>query len=212
MRVTALGHAGLKVETARATLLLDPWFSPEGAFQGSWFQFPDNSHLLTPQLLRPTAIAISHEHLDHVDPWFLAQVPSDVPVIVPRYPSPALRQKIALGGPRTVIEASQWEPVELADGTSVFFVSEPPIKSRLCDYCAGRRADSVGPQRRAALPDAAARDPAKGGRCYRYVRLSGRGSLMVSHVLRLSPGTCSRAVTPQALGQVRVLPALAEGA
>ena len=27
MRVTALGHAGLKVETSRATLLVDPWFS-----------------------------------------------------------------------------------------------------------------------------------------------------------------------------------------
>jgi UDP-MurNAc hydroxylase len=47
MRVTALGHAGLKVETGRATVLIDPWFSPEGAFQASWFQFPDNSHLIT---------------------------------------------------------------------------------------------------------------------------------------------------------------------
>jgi UDP-MurNAc hydroxylase len=35
MRVTALGHAGLKVETSRATVLVDPWLSPEGAFQAS---------------------------------------------------------------------------------------------------------------------------------------------------------------------------------
>jgi len=127
MQVTALGHAGLKVETARATVLLDPWFSPEGAFLASWFVFPDNSHLVTSALLSPTAIVISHEHLDHVDPWFLSKVPSHVPVIVPRYPSPVLLQKIARGGPRPVIQAEQWQPVEIAPGTHVFFVSEPPM-------------------------------------------------------------------------------------
>jgi UDP-MurNAc hydroxylase len=127
MRVTALGHAGLKVETGKATLLLDPWFSPEGAFQASWFQFPDNSHLLNASLFQPTAIAISHEHLDHVDPWFLSHVPSHVPVIIPHYPSPILKQKILRGGPREIIEAAQWERIEIADGTTVFFVSEPPM-------------------------------------------------------------------------------------
>ncbi|MGH2697717.1 MAG: MBL fold metallo-hydrolase [Actinomycetota bacterium] len=127
MKVTALGHAGLKVETKHATLLLDPWFSPEGAFQASWFQYPDNAHLLTTSLFKPTAVVISHEHLDHIDPWFLSRVPSDVPVVVPRYPSPVLRHKIESAGPRTIIEAPQWEPVEVAPGTRVFFVSEPPM-------------------------------------------------------------------------------------
>lgn len=127
MRVTALGHAGLRVETSGATLLLDPWFAPEGAFQGSWFPYPDNSHLVAPSLLRPTAIVISHEHLDHVDPWLLARVPPSVPVVVPRYPSPALRRKILQGGKREIIEADQWEAVEVAAGTRVFFVSEPPM-------------------------------------------------------------------------------------
>jgi len=127
MRVTALGHAGLNVETSRATVLVDPWFAPEGAFQASWFVFPDNSHLLTPSLLNPTAIVISHEHLDHVDPWFLSRVPPSVPVVVPRYPSPVLRRKAARGGAREIIEAEQWQPVEIAPGTRVFFVSEPPM-------------------------------------------------------------------------------------
>lgn len=125
MRVTALGHAGLKVETKRATVLVDPWFSPEGAFQASWFQYPDNSHLLQePSLLEPTAVVISHEHLDHVDPWFLARLPPEVPVIIPLYPSPVLRRKVESGGRRAIIEVEPWERLELADGTSVFFVSE----------------------------------------------------------------------------------------
>jgi UDP-MurNAc hydroxylase len=124
MRVTGLGHAGLKVETARSTILIDPWFSPEGTFQASWFQFPDNSHLINQSLFEPTAIVISHEHLDHVDPSFLSRVPSNVPVVIPRYPSPVLRHKVELGGPRTIIEVPPWERVDLAEGTSVFFVSE----------------------------------------------------------------------------------------
>lgn len=124
MKVTFLGHAGLKVETTRATVLIDPWLSPEGAFLASWFQYPDNQHLVTPSLLEPTAIIISHEHLDHVDPWFLAQVPAHVPVVIPCYPSPVLQRKILAAGSREIVEAPPWEPVELAEGTRVFFVTE----------------------------------------------------------------------------------------
>lgn len=125
MRITYLGHAGLRLQTAAAEVICDPWFSPEGAFQASWFQFPDNSHLTSdPSLFRPKVIVISHEHLDHVDPWFLKQVPAEVPVVVPRYSSPVLRRKIEVAGPREIIEVEHWEPRELADGLSVFFVPE----------------------------------------------------------------------------------------
>ncbi|MDF5718128.1 MAG: MBL fold metallo-hydrolase [Rhizonema sp. NSF051] len=127
MKVTFLGHAGLKVETKYATVLVDPWLSPEGAFLASWFQYPDNQHLMTPSLLQPTLIAISHEHLDHVDPWFLAQVSEQVPVIIPRYDSLVLKQKIAGAGIKTIVEVPQWEPVQLAKGASMFFVSESPM-------------------------------------------------------------------------------------
>ncbi|MGH2572755.1 MAG: Rieske 2Fe-2S domain-containing protein [Actinomycetota bacterium] len=124
MKVASLGHAGLRVETARATLLIDPWFSPEGAFQASWFQYPDNSHLLEPELFSPTAILISQGRMDHFDPWFLARVPATVPVVVPRYPSSALRRKIELAGAWPVVEVAAWKPCEVAEGVTVFFVPE----------------------------------------------------------------------------------------
>lgn len=128
MLVTSIGHAGLKVKTKNATLLLDPWMTPYGAFQGSWFQFPDNKHVLNDlEIFNPDAIVISHEHMDHLDPWFLAQVPSHVPVIIPKYPSPILKEKVLKGGERPIIEVNQWETYEIAEGTSVFFVSEPPM-------------------------------------------------------------------------------------
>ncbi|WP_162055839.1 MBL fold metallo-hydrolase [Pontibacter pamirensis] len=128
MKVTAIGHAGLKVQTEYAMLLIDPWLSPEGCFQGSWFQFPDNSHLLSDQgLYKPTAIIISHEHLDHCDPWILSRIDPEVPVIVPKYPSPALKQKILLGGKRRIIEVNEWKTYDITSNTKVFFVSEPPM-------------------------------------------------------------------------------------
>jgi len=104
--------------------LCDPWFSPEGAFQGSWFQFPDNSHLLDHELIRPDAILISHEHMDHIDPWLLEQVPDHVPVYIPRYASDVLRRKILRPRRRPVIELSQWELFEVTPGVRVMFVSE----------------------------------------------------------------------------------------
>jgi UDP-MurNAc hydroxylase len=124
MRVTALGHAGLEVTLKKASLLVDPWLSPEGAFQASWFQYPENAHLARPETFQATAVVISHEHLDHVDTWTLSQIPSRIPVVIPRYPSPALRRKVLAGGHREVIEAAPWDPVEVAENTLVFFVPE----------------------------------------------------------------------------------------
>ncbi|CAN5855091.1 hypothetical protein BH18ACT6_BH18ACT6_05400 [soil metagenome] len=124
MLVRSLGHAGLELEVAGARILCDPRFSPEGAFQGSWFQFPDNSHLLDHELIRPDAILISHEHMDHIDPWLLEQVPDHVPVYIPRYASDVLRRKILRPRRRPVIELSQWELFEVTPGVRVMFVSE----------------------------------------------------------------------------------------
>lgn len=128
MIVTALGHAGLRVETAGKTVLIDPWFSPEGAFQASWFPFPDNIDVLADTAItKPDAVVISHEHLDHLDPWFLAQLPSYVPIFIPSYPSPALRKKLAVTGGRPIFEVAEWNEIEVTPGVSLFFVSEAPM-------------------------------------------------------------------------------------
>jgi UDP-MurNAc hydroxylase len=124
VNITALGHAGLSIETDRSTVAIDPWFDPSGTFQASWFQFPENAHLVGPSLFEPTAVIVSHEHLDHVDPWFLARVPPSVPIVIPRYTSPALRGKIERSGSHTIVEVPHWTEFEIADGTRMFFVPE----------------------------------------------------------------------------------------
>jgi UDP-MurNAc hydroxylase len=123
MLVTSLGHAGLQVEHSGYRLQLDPWLSPEGAFQASWFQWPDNSHLIE-QLQPPDAVVISHEHLDHVDSWWLARLPRHTRVYVPRYPLSVLRRKIAVSGLTDIREIEPWHDVEVVPGLQLFFVTE----------------------------------------------------------------------------------------
>ena len=67
MRITYLGHAELRVDAADLRLLMDPWLSRTGAFQGAWFQFPANAHLDQASLLDCDYVTVSHEHLDHMD-------------------------------------------------------------------------------------------------------------------------------------------------
>jgi L-ascorbate metabolism protein UlaG (beta-lactamase superfamily)/nitrite reductase/ring-hydroxylating ferredoxin subunit len=107
--VTALGHAGLRVDAPGVRLLLDPWLSPTGAFLGSWFPFPDNEHLLTPDLLDVDVVAVSHEHLDHMDLALLAGLAPDVPVVVPRYPSTIMQRRLRAAGRFRVVILDAWQ-------------------------------------------------------------------------------------------------------
>jgi UDP-MurNAc hydroxylase len=128
--VTSLGHAGLRIETADLRLLCDPWLSPHGAFLGSWFQLPDNSHLRTPQILDCDWVAVSHEHLDHLDLPLLASLPEHVRVVVPRYPSPILRTRLQSAGVRHVIELDAWERLTL--NTRGDWMTVIPEQSPMC--------------------------------------------------------------------------------
>ena len=124
MQLRSLGHAGIEIRANGSRILCDPWFSPEGAFQASWFQYPDNSFLIDDELLSPTAIFISHEHMDHVDPWFLERVPAEIPVYIPRYASRVLPNKVLSARHRPLVELEQWEFEEVVPGVKLMFVSE----------------------------------------------------------------------------------------
>ena len=40
------GHNCFSIETDDSILITDPWLSKNGAFFGSWFQYPKNHHLM----------------------------------------------------------------------------------------------------------------------------------------------------------------------
>ena len=108
VQLTALGHAGLRLDSPSLRLVMDPWFSRKGAFQASWFQFPSNDHLDVQAVLDCDWIALSHQHLDHMDFSALAQRSPRVRVAIPKYASSQLRQRLERGGLHNVVEVAAW--------------------------------------------------------------------------------------------------------
>ena len=113
--VTSLGHAGLRIDAPGVRLLADPWVSPGGAFLGSWFPFPDNSHLPGSLLRDVDVVVVSHEHLDHMDLEFLAGLPPEVPVVVPCYPSTIMQRRLREVGRARVVTLDAWQRYPLGD-------------------------------------------------------------------------------------------------
>ena len=83
--IELLGHSGLAIRHNNQLLLCDPWLSPEGAYNASWFQYPEYPHSDLSALLQPNAVYMSHEHLDHFDPWFLNQLPKSTPIVTGKF-------------------------------------------------------------------------------------------------------------------------------
>jgi UDP-MurNAc hydroxylase len=104
MRITSLGHAGLRVDGVDLRLLMDPWLSRRGAFQAAWYQFPANAHLDRAALLDCDYVTVSHEHLDHMDLSVLTSLAATTRVLIPRYPSPNFRDRLAAAAVANVIE------------------------------------------------------------------------------------------------------------
>jgi L-ascorbate metabolism protein UlaG (beta-lactamase superfamily) len=129
--LTFLGHAGLSVRARRFRLLADPWFARTGAFLGSWHQFPRNDHLDTPDLLDVDWVAVSHEHLDHMDLSVLSRLPERTRVLIPKYPSTTFRDRLEEGGVRRIVELTPWEPFAL--DTEGSWITAIPEQSPMCN-------------------------------------------------------------------------------
>ncbi|MEV5574889.1 Rieske 2Fe-2S domain-containing protein [Spirillospora sp. NPDC052269] len=130
-KVTFLGHAGLVVRADAFRLLADPWLAPTGAFLGAWHQYPRNDHLDLPGLLEADWVAVSHEHLDHFDPWVIERLPARTRILIPGYPGPAFRERMrTAAGSRQVIEVSPWEKFPLDNRGS--WITVIPELSPMC--------------------------------------------------------------------------------
>lgn len=134
MRITFLGHAGLFVETAGASILCDPWFN--AAYFESWFPFPDNSCLDVAAFSEPTYLYVSHQHKDHFDRRFLAEhVSKATTVVLPDFPLPLLRAELEAIGFERFVQTSEGAPVDLDGVRMNVFTATEPSDGPLGDSC-----------------------------------------------------------------------------
>jgi UDP-MurNAc hydroxylase len=129
MRITSLGHAGLLIETASASITCDPWFVP--AFRGSWFVFPRNDRLdadLFHRLTHPTYLYVSHLHGDHFDEPFLRQhMDHDAMVLLPDYPTGELERELRRVGFHRFLHTRNAVEQEVGHGVQVAIHVETSI-------------------------------------------------------------------------------------
>ncbi len=127
IRVTGVGHAGLFIETAAGRVLCDPWVNP--AFFGSWFPFPDNSHLDWDALGQADYLCVSHLHRDHFDAELLRRhVRKTTTVLLPDYPTDELEHALAALGFETRLRTNSGVPVQ-RDGLCI--TSSPRVAASL---------------------------------------------------------------------------------
>jgi UDP-MurNAc hydroxylase len=131
MEITFLGHAGFVAETDEAIVVMDPWFSPRGAFDAAWFQYPRNHHLagLVREKLadetRRRYVYVSHEHGDHFDPEFLESLPvRDFTLVVPRFEGGRLRAILDRYRCAETVWCGDGDHVDIPGGRVTVFVDD----------------------------------------------------------------------------------------
>jgi len=77
MEIEFLNHASVKLHTADATILTDPWFSGR-AFNNGWRLISEQPAQASAALLDTTHIWLSHEHPDHFQPAFFLGIPEAI--------------------------------------------------------------------------------------------------------------------------------------
>tara|TARA_Y100000741_G_scaffold25330_1_gene18382 strand:+ start:2439 stop:3968 length:1530 start_codon:yes stop_codon:yes gene_type:complete len=127
MKIEFLGHAGICIKTNNSKIVMDGWFTKNGAFDGAWYQFPENHDYMKRDWSDITAAIVSHEHMDHLDPEFLSILPENVPIFIPNYPSPNFQKKIKSLINKEPIILSLEQPHKIGDIECQIWTEESPM-------------------------------------------------------------------------------------
>lgn len=115
VKVEYVANAGFVLTLSDGRVLLtDPWMS-DGAYYGSWYNYPPLSDELRERYtsLRPDWIYISHLHPDHLDTKTLRQYPLDTPVVIGLLPHRHLHRSISQLGFTRIVELPLDEPTDV---------------------------------------------------------------------------------------------------
>jgi len=111
--------------------MMDPWLSPTGAFDASWFQMPRNHHLapLVYDKLRDSRrsnfLYVSHEHQDHFDVEFLNSLPvRKFSLLVPEFSRSALMEHFSGYECQELIFFRHRQEINIPGGSLKFYVDD----------------------------------------------------------------------------------------
>ena len=139
MKITYLGHAGFCVETPASFIIMDPWLSPQGAFDASWFQYPKNHHMadfvqhILSTSTKDKYIYISHEHKDHFDIPFLESLQSrNFTLLLANFSYPVIKRTLDSihYHCKKMVLLNNEEPFQLKDGKLCLFIIDGELN---CD-------------------------------------------------------------------------------
>ncbi len=93
-QITWLGHAGVLIQTPKASVLVDPLF-----FSISEPELPHEQPRFDPRALpKIDAVFITHGDNDHLNPNSLAMLPVDTPIYIPRVGAQPAPYQVDMGG------------------------------------------------------------------------------------------------------------------
>jgi hypothetical protein len=130
-----LGHAALLYRQRDSVFLFDPWLLP-------WFAESSVPSLWSSSLPRPSAVFLTHDHDDHVDPRTLLHLPKQTPIIVPSrrnrktffYDYLPLLRELGFGQVVELAHGETW-PFEGGTVVSVPFYGEDPCDLEMPRNC-----------------------------------------------------------------------------
>jgi L-ascorbate metabolism protein UlaG (beta-lactamase superfamily) len=130
-----LGHAALLYRQLDNFFLFDPWLLP-------WFAESSLPSLWGSLLPKPSAVFLTHDHDDHVDPRTLLHLPKDTPIIVPSrrnrktffYDYLPLLRELGFGRVVELAHGESW-PFEGGTIVSVPFYGEDPCDLQMPRNC-----------------------------------------------------------------------------
>jgi len=123
LQVTILGHASLLFDGAGEQVLLDPVLRTTRLIASQVHQYPRT--LDFDRLPRPTAIVFTHAHFDHFDGETRADLPKDVPVVVP--PDRRMLRALEKEGFGDVRPLEAWGCIRLGDLGLIATPSGAPV-------------------------------------------------------------------------------------
>ena len=103
------------MKTDKVSVVTDPWFSKTGAYESSWFQYPDNTDIDFEWVSDLDYVCISHEHEDHCDIEFLKKLNPSTKIVTANFINKRYIQLLQDNLVNEIIEVDNKTTFEMGD-------------------------------------------------------------------------------------------------